>query len=155
MVTNDKIIDVVKDTAKRIINQVNFDKNQSALMENPKHKVLIERYAKVLSNSYVLKVSSIYSAMLTNDLNDEFMLKVEKKVQGIENGFPKDMDVTLKSVKKYFGHAYADECLINVTNECFLDEFNFQMKELVGVDIKDNVKTEDFTKISSSKEVTA
>jgi len=154
MVTNDKIIKVLNQTFDKITNQVDVDYKQSALMKNPKHIELVERYAKVLSQHYIAKFGHICTNMLATDLSDEIMAKVENRMQEITNKFPKDMDATLKSVKKYFGHAYSNECITNVTKECFLDDFNAEKQTFL--DWTQNLDmTADLTKSNENDKATA
>lgn len=129
MDTKDKMIEILNNSFNNIINSVQVDYKQSAQMKNVKHIELVERYAKVLSHHYVGKFAHLCTTLLSTSFLDSeheqrIMNKFENKMNEVTNGFDKDMNTALKSIKKYFGHAYSVDCLTNVTAECFLDDIN-------------------------------
>ena len=132
MQTKDRILDILKNTFESIEQLVKVDYKQSALMKNPKHIELVEKYAKVLSNHYVSKFAGLTTSVVTIENGSKQIIdKYQLKMQQIAEGFPKDMNATLKSVKKYFGHAYSDDCITNVTKECFLDDFTCEKENFL------------------------
>lgn len=136
MNTNEKVINVLNNGFDKISNSVNVDYKQSALMKNTKHIELIERYARVLSNHFISKFANICTAVSNVNIIDEeqratVMNAIERKVAQIVDDFPKKYEMTLKQVKKYFGHSYSFDCLSNVTAECFIDDFNSERKNII------------------------
>ena len=105
-------------------------------MKAPKHIELIERYAKVLSHHFISKFANLCTAVSNADMIDDeqkatVMNAVERMVDQIAADFPKKYEMTMKQVKKYFGHSYSVECLTNVTAECFIDDFNDERKNII------------------------
>ncbi len=136
MNTNDEIINILNNGFDKITNTITVDYKQSALMKAPKHIELIERYAKVLSHHFISKFANLCTAVSNADMIDDeqkatVMNAVERMVDQIAADFPKKYEMTMKQVKKYFGHSYSVECLTNVTAECFIDDFNDERKNII------------------------
>ena len=154
MNTNEQMINILNNGFDEITKSVTVDYKQSALMKDPKHIELIERYAKVLSHHFIGKFASLCTAISNADMIDEeqkytVMNAVERKVALIVADFPKKYETTLKQVKKYFGHSYSSECLSNVTAECFIDDFNDERKNII--DWAKNIQLEDEGITNSTK----
>jgi len=157
MKTNDEIINILNSGFDKITNSITVDYKQSALMKDPKHIELIERYAKVLSHHFIGKFANLCTAVSNVDVVDNeqkvaVMNAVERNVAQITADFPKKFDATLKQVKKYFGHSYSAECLANVTAECFVDDFNEERKNIIEWARNIQLKNNDATKTANSTE---
>ena len=157
MNTNDEIINILNVGFDKITNAVTVDYKQSALMKDPKHIELIERYAKVLSHHFISKFANLCTAVSNADMIDDeqktaVMNAVERKVDQIADDFPKKYETTLKQVKKYFGHSYSVDCLTNVTAECFIDDFNDERKNIIEWAKNIQLEDEGTTKTPNSTE---
>lgn len=157
MNTNDEIINILNNGFDKIINTITVDYKQSALMKAPKHIELIERYAKVLSHHFISKFANLCTAVSNADMIDDeqkatVMNAVERMVDQIAADFPKKYEMTMKQVKKYFGHSYSVECLTNVTAECFIDDFNDERKNIIEWARNIQLEDEGATKTTNSTE---
>ena len=131
METKDKMIEILYATFNGIASNVTVDEEKSKEMTNAKHRELVERYAKVLSHHYVGRLAHNCTSLLTMEFDSKekekkTLSKFENKMNELVENFPKDFTATLKSVKKYFGHAYDDECLYNVVAESFLQDLKIE-----------------------------
>ncbi len=157
MNTNDEIINILNNGFDKITNSVTVDYKHSALMKDPKHIELIEHYAKVLSHHFISKFANLCTAvsnadMIDNEQKAAVMNAVERKVDQIAADFPKKYEMTMKQVKKYFGHSYSVECLTNVTAECFVDDFNDERKNIIEWAKNIQLENEGTTKAANSTE---
>ena len=134
MQAKEKMIEILNTTFDRLTNSVNIDKQKSQDMTNTKHRELVEKYAKVLSRHYVGKLANLCSSLLIMEFDNEekeknVYNKFQNKMDELVNNFPKDFNATMKSVKKYFGHAYNDDCLQSVVAESFSSDLNTQKNQ--------------------------
>ncbi len=127
MEAKDRMIEILHKTFNSITDSINIDEDFVDNMTNSKHRELVERYAKVLSHHYVGKLAHLCTNMLTMDLSDnekadKLFNKFENRMNEIAENFPDDFNTTLKSVKKYFGHIYSNECIYKVVAESFIND---------------------------------
>ncbi len=149
MEAKDKMIEILNTTFVNLSNCVNVDNSKAQEMTNPKHRELVERYAKVLSHHYVGKLAHLCTSLLTMEFDNEekekkIFNKFENRMNEIVDDFPKDFNATMKSVKKYFGHAYNDECLRNVVADSFLQDLKIEKESFldwtINLDMTPNVE---------------